>query len=404
MLPSSLRDILAPTVNLPLRMLTNIGAPSAYPIRSSRTAQSVLVVGTFSVRSGIGNAARLLVKELRASGIRTETHDVSDELRQPPDPALAPREVVSRNSNHDAVVFHLNPPQLMAVLPYLPDSVSNAARRIGYWAWELDRMPAEWLRPSKFLHEIWSPSQFVAQTLRASIHDRPVFVVPHPAALTFEASPTLDRAAVRARLGIDKSTFVAVQSFSFISGITRKNPFGTIEAFDQAFRGTGDAMLVLRCRDTEAFPEEARALYHTVSRSRSRIYVATDALSIRDLYAAGDAYVSLHRSEGFGLNLAEAMLSELAVVATGWSGNMDFMDSDCCLLAPYVLTSVADPQGAYVDNYARWAEPDVAAAARHLRLLYDQPLLREHLAQSGYANVMRLLSGGRAATVLRRQQ
>jgi glycosyltransferase involved in cell wall biosynthesis len=251
------------------------------------------------------------------------------------------------------------------------------------------------------VHEVWAPSRFSADALSRRLR-RPVQVVPHPVALDL-ATPT-DGAAVRARLSIAPEHFLAFGTFSANSSLARKNPFGAIRAFKDAFAGRRDVRLVLRClhgseavmAPLRAAAAEAKGLVTLLERRGSERGGLTENAQ---LYGACDVYLSLHRSEGFGLTLAEAMGAGRATIATGWSGNLEFMNDEVSRLIPARLVPVVDPQGLY--RGGRWAEPDHDAAVAALRTLRDNAGLRARLGSAAAAHVRRVLSGGAAAALLR---
>jgi glycosyltransferase involved in cell wall biosynthesis len=177
----------------------------------------------------------------------------------------------------------------------------------------------------------------------------------------------------RADFGFE-GRFVALAMFSFASSAPRKNPVAAVEAFRRAFGDDPGRLLVLKVSDGDDHPEDMAELEAAIAgaanvRIEERRFGEQDRL---DLIASADALLSLHRSEGFGLVMAEAMLAGVPLVATGWSGNMDFMDETSALLVPFRMVEAADRNGVYGQD-EHWADPDVDAAAEHLRALAERP-------------------------------
>jgi glycosyltransferase involved in cell wall biosynthesis len=374
--------------------------PAAEPGRDG-AASSAVIVGLSRSTLGHGAAARLCAAELRQGGIAVSQLDVSAALRAP---IAAEEPAAAADATAEAAVVVLNPEEMVQALQGAGGEALRGKRVAAYWVWELERAPARWRTLAGHVpHEIWAPSRFAADAL-AAVFDQPARVIPHPCALTPPPEPTSERrAAARSRLGFGPDDFLAFSSFSAASSLARKNPAGSIEAFGRAFAGRTDAKLVLRCGGGGAYPAAMTALRSAVRNAQAPVSLIEAASweELLDLYAACDVYLSLHRSEGFGLNLAEAMLSARPVIATAWSGNLEFMDETSSALIPATLVPARDPQGIYRQRDARWAEPNLDAAVEQLRRLKTDVDARMRLGLLGRAAARERLSGGAAAQALR---
>lgn len=344
-----------------------IDAPAAEPI---------CVVGLLSSRSGIGEAGRLTGHALATLGYDVRWVDITDmPMTAPQWPPLEP--------GSGTIILHFNPDNLCALLTMLGRSELRGKRIIGYWAWELPRLPDHWLPALADVDEVWVPSRFVADAVRPHT-EKPVRIVPHPVASRRAGTPR------RLRFGIG-GDFVALVMFNATS-FPRKNVMAAVEAFRLAFEGADGRRLVVKVTDAEYGPEEMRELRGAIGDARN---ICVDARDMDDrerldFIASADALISLHHSEGFGLVLAEAMLARVPVIATAWSGNLDFMDEDSALLVPFRLTPAIDPRGFYGADQD-WAEPDVAVAARYLRALADAPSRFAPMRERAHAKAHDLL-------------
>jgi glycosyltransferase involved in cell wall biosynthesis len=369
LLPKTLRTAAGPALTRATQtyVRARIRPPGADP-----AGQGIKVVGLFSQSSGIAASAKLAVRAFEALGVPVDAVDVSavgglDFSRRLASPTPAA-----------AWIFHLNPAELLAALAILgPRQVVGP--RYGFWAWELPRAPQGWLRDGAVVDEIWAPSRYTALSLEGAA--APVRVVPHP--LFAEDYKGVRPAARRA-------PFQAVSLFDFNSSSARKNPQGTIEAFRRAFGHDPACELTLKTQNGHRFPELLAGLRAQAGpnvRIVDEVWPYADVLS---LIAGADVLVSLHRAEGFGLTPAEAMALGTPVLATAFSGVLDFMDETCAVMIPYTLTPVEDPQGIYGGQ--SWAEPDLEAAVEGLKKLRGDAWLRTTVAEAARKRVAEKLS------------
>lgn len=338
-----------------------VRAAARRPHGADRPEGPLKIVGFFSGSHGIAASARLALRAFDALGVPVETVDVSDahmdwtgRLTQP--------------QSASAWMFHLNPPELAAVLAYLgPRQVVGP--RYAYWAWELAKAPRRWLADRGLADEVWAPSRFTADALGGAR------VVPHPLFLEDYAGIT---PAPR------RAPFQAVALFDMNSSAARKNPAGAIEAFHRAFGDDPNARLVIKAQNGARAPEVMAKLRASAPANVEIIDAVWPYSEVLSLIRGADALISLHRAEGFGLTLAEAMALGVPVVATAYSGNLDFMDETAACLVPYRLTPVRDPQPVYAGyGDQTWADPDLDAAASALRRLRDEPALAARLSAAG---------------------
>ena len=291
------------------------------------------------------------------------------------------------------LVLHVNPPMLPHVLLHLPRTLFRGRRIVGHWAWELPKVDPSWRVGAGFVHEVWAPSRFTAEALQPLARER-VRVVPYP----LTAASSMIRTSTRSHFGLPERAVVVLVSFNLASSFERKNPLGAISAFRAAFGDRTDRLLVIKVINGSHFPGDFARLRAAAEAPNIRLITAHLSFdATQSLGASVDIVLSLHRSEGFGLVLAEGMLLGKPVIATGWSGNMDFMDAHCAALTRYRLVPAKDPRGVFQVPGAVWAEPDIADAARHLRQLADDPAARWQLGERArIAATERLGTGGLA--------
>jgi glycosyltransferase involved in cell wall biosynthesis len=362
-LPRPFRRFMLEIVFRPNRAPVAIGAPAREPL---------CVVGLLSTPTGIGEGGRLCGRALASLGYDVRSVDASELLEgmetMPTDARLLER-------GPGTVILHFNPDHLPPTLALMGRRRLMGKRIIGYWAWELPRIPDAWMESLGQVDEVWTPSLFVAEAVRP-FTSRPVRVVPHPVALERPGRPR------RARFGME-GRFCVLAMFSFASSFQRKNPLGAVHAFRRAFGDSADHLLILKVSDALEAPAELAELLAAID-GAPNIRIEERRLSDQerlDLIASADLLLSLHRSEGFGLVMAEAMLAGTLVVATAWSGNMDYMDESSALLVPARMVEASDSRGVY--SYGEcWAEPDLDVAAAHLEAAARDPAAFESIRQA----------------------
>ena len=348
----------------------------------------------FKDSTGIGRGGRLTSQALKAAGYNLIEHDLRPGFKRI-------LQGDAKLPGHGGVWFiHANAPEtLVAFLAHDPRSWADRYR-IAYWAWETPKMPADWVWIADYLHEIWVPSHFVFDAAAAAFHQAGrddlivrLRIMPHP------LPPVVAKTYLEAqqRFGLDPDVCEVLCLFDTKSSATRKNPWSVIEAWCLAFpEPATEARLTLKVSDlTGDRPTQNRL--HAVIMARPDIRILAEQLSDAEMDAlicACDLMISLHRSEGFGLTLAEAMAAGVGIIATGWSGNMDFMTPANARLVPVKLVPVRDPAGPYAgydkDHDQVWAEPDVAVAAAALRELTADDSARRDLILAAKSDIRKL--------------
>jgi len=339
-----------------------------------RVSGGIDAVGFFNAEHGIGEAARLLVEAIRTTDIPVSTLGYwNTESRQRA--KFETDEVGKYKTIIAAVNAELNKP----VRDLFGSNFFNGTYVIGQWFWELETAPPWYKDAYQYLDELWAPTKFIEEMLR---RDAPKRVAIHHMPLPLR-KPRVVENALRKDLDLD-SRFMFLFIFDFMSVMKRKNPLGLIEAFKKAFAPGEGPMLILKSINGETRPEGFAEL-KAATEGREDILIMNrylDSTQSAALMNLCDCYVSLHRSEGLGLTIAEAMLLGKPVIATGYSGNLDFMTPETSYLVPWKRVRVGEGAEAY-DANASWAEPDLDAAAAIMKNVYSNPDEARRVAMAG---------------------
>jgi len=314
----------------------------------------VNVAGYFDSTLGVGEAARQVLAALRAAGVPTAALTLPERRSRKAAPQRPPAE-----PPFETTLICANADGLEGARDWLGPGYLRG-RTIGLWWWEVERFPDRWRRAFDGLDELWVGSRFVADAI-APVSPVPVLAMPLPVARGEPASLT------RAQLELPEG-FLFLFVFDFASGFERKNPLGAIEAFIRAFPPGSGATLAIKHIGEEGHAAESAHLAEAAARHPDVHLLGGYLPPERHaaLTAACDCYVSLHRSEGFGLTIAEAVLAGKPVVATAYSGPLDYLDASTAFLVSQELRAVGPGNEPYPAD-ARWADPDLDQAGRLMR-------------------------------------
>ncbi len=320
------------------------------------------VVGSFTSGTGVGQASRLHVLAAEKAGIPLTLHNLESPFEDRVQTALQSR--FTSEYTYGTTLLHMNADRLASFLRAEDPSVLTCYRSIAYWVWELSRFPRQYRFAAKWFDEIWTPSRFSADAIAFCV-DCPVHVIPHPVYVSE------GQQFGREHFGIGKDAFVFLFVFNCQSVAERKNPEAVIEAFKNAFSPDENVQLVLKFSNAKENPLlHARLSEHAHGHNILFLSSFFTNQQVDDLLRCSDAYVSLHRSEGFGLTIAEAMFLGKPVIATNYSGNAEYMTEANSMPIGYKLIPLSKHYPPYRKGNV-WADPDISEAAAAMRRLFD---------------------------------
>jgi glycosyltransferase involved in cell wall biosynthesis len=360
--------------------------PSPRPLRIETALQpGINVVGYIERETGVGESARLCRRACIAAGLASHLIDVDR-----PDPG-------NLEAVHPASVYHVNADQILAIQERIPQVFEASSYNIGCWHWELPELPDEWVASAEPLDEIWASSSFIQSAISRKT-TVPVVHMPHGIEITSIEACTPQE------LGVPAGRFTFLCMFDLDSVVDRKNPLGAVEAFQRAFPRDSSVALLIKAGRGVSHPEQYAQLQERIQ-GNPNVYLTNRALSRARAYgliAACDALVSLHRSEGFGLILAESMYLGKPVVATGWSGNMDFMHTGNSCPVGFELVTLDRSYG-YYQAGQQWAEPDTGHAAHLMRRVVEDAEYRARIGERARATIRSRFSPEAAGLRYRRR-
>lgn len=333
------------------------------------------VLGYLHAESGVGQSVRSTLSGLNTASIEVDAVDfrLGNVSRMDAEISIP----LAKHPRFAVNLLHINADQTGLVHQHVGADFFRDRYNIGYWAWELPEFPDEWCAASHLLQEVWVPSTFCQEAIAAKI-GCPVLRMPHC------IEPHEPTRLTRKQLGLPEQGFLFGFIFDVLSVVERKNPFAALRAFRLAFGHSPEGVkMVLKLMNTEHNPKFMKEFSAEFGDDRS-IVVLSDYLSrthINGLLENIDCYVSLHRSEGFGLTLAEAMSMGKPVIATGWSGNMDFMNAWNSFPVRYQLIELEQDHGPYKRG-CHWADPSVEHAATCMRQVVEDRNLRGRIGDA----------------------
>ena len=384
LIPQSIRHRMADRVISTLESRTEPPkpyTPGVFP-------KGVNLYGFFKAENGLAQGAKLYARALEEGGI-PHTLLNTDFLDWLPQPVTDYDDRLVKNNRYAVNVVHINPDQWQEAVGMFPRSQFDGHYNIGVWLWELETIPRRWIPLLDYVDELWAPSAFIAEAVRKET-DKPVTVIPYCMETPYDETLT------RADFGLRDGDFLVLMVYDSNSYSSRKNPGAAIEAFRAAFGDRPEgAKLVIKISNPK--PEDTAFVESRLDRSAYVLMTERlDRMKMNSLVRLCDVFLSLHRSEGFGLVLAEAMSLGTPTVATNWSANPEFMPADAACLTGYTLVPVGD-RYQYEQEDLVWAEADTAQAAAYLKRLKEDPAYREAISRNGRKAAAELLSPEKTA-------
>jgi glycosyltransferase involved in cell wall biosynthesis len=343
------------------------------------------------VASGLGSAGRGYLAALRAAGVPVSLVPVHELFVH----QSSVRSVERRQRpRYPISIVHINADSVHRFLHYHARTFARSQYKIAIWVWELPAFRDEWWKELSQFDEIWVPSTFCQRAVQA-VTAKPVIVMPHVVSANEAPQP-----GYRDKLQIGAGEVAFLYVFDATSLVARKNPDCLVDAFEAAFSDHDRVRLVLKVSDADKDPEFSKYLDRLAGRNARSVVLrqTMGAHELAGLVCGCDCYVSPHRSEGFGLTVAEAMALGMPVIATDYGGTADFVTEEVGFPLRYRLVEVDRNHGPYAKG-SIWADP----SREHLQALLRSVVMNPGgAAERGRRARSHMLKGYSAAAVGRR--
>lgn len=343
----------------------------------------VNLIGNIRLDAGLGQSMRLVARELSQCKIPITVyeHHISDSFSMTDHSCDS---MISEELPYNVNLFHINAHEYMKAFLQMGKEKWDRHYNIAFWLWELEDFPNDWDGCINTLDEIWTPAEFVSNAIRKRTN-KPVITIP------YHVEAPIDKKYDRKYFNIPEDKFLFLMMYDSESMMERKNPVGVLKAFERAFPKENEKVgLVIKLNGNN--PKDIATIKSYLV-GYTNVYFMTgvlDKVAVNSLIADADVLVSMHRAEGFGLVMAEAMLNGVPCIATNWSANTEFMNSEVACMLEYEMITLEHDIGPFRKG-SRWAEPSVAQAAEYMQKLYADREYYEKLSVNARAYIEKKL-------------
>ncbi len=337
--------------------------------------KGINLIGGINVQTGLGESCRILARILKHSSfpftvceycadaqVGRNDHEFDD--------------MISNEKKYEINLLDLNPYELRLYYVESGNELLDYRYNIGFWSYELEKIPDGWREAIDLVDEIWTPSEYTSNLFR-KLTDKPVCSMPY--FITAPVDDTMDRSYFE----LPEDKFLYLIMYDTNSTMARKNPQGAIEAYKKAFPVEREQVGLI-VKINHITPEDEGVLKKELSGYQNVYFIGKTLtkIEVNSLVKCADVFVSLHRAEGFGLVMAEAMLNGTACVATNYSANTEFMNSECACMVDYELVDMTGDTGQYPKG-SKWAEASTQEAAEYILKLYEDPVFYNRIVKNG---------------------
>ncbi len=379
------------------RMLELSGRVACYD--ASRYEAGINLIGNIRSETGLGESMRILARILKENHIPFVVVNV-DQWANADNNIHDWDEYIVAEPRYDVNLIHINTDHWMHYYSQFPQEWLDYRYNVAYWLWELEKFPRRWMDCIQTVDAIWAPSQFICDCF-AQYTDKPVRHVPYAIWLQEPVSDTRDS------FELPEDVYLHLAMYDFRSVSERKNPQAAVDAFKKAFtpEQANEEKIGLVLKVNNAATEQALEQLRKQLSAYQYIYYITENLTrsrVESLMADVDVLLSLHRSEGFGLPIAESMYLGTPVVATNWSANAEFMDAASACTVGGNFVTITKQLGPY-EKGNRWMDANVDEAADYLKRLYQDREYYEKIREGGRKQIRQTLNYRNAGRTIQKE-
>lgn len=351
--------------------------PEKYPF-------GINLIGNIKAETGLGQSCRLLANQLEHADIPFMIYHY-DQLGNIRTDDNSWDYKISNKLMYGINMIHINPHEMGLAFMQLSQECWNDRYNIAFWLWELEEFPEEWIPCFHVIDEVWTPSEFISTCIRKKT-SLPVKTIPYHVVVDIKKEYS------REYFQLPKDAFLYLMMYDSGSIMERKNPLGVLETFKKVFQKNDKKVgLVIKIGNYGA--EDIEAISRILD-GYTNVYFIKEVLDkdqVNSLIKQVDVFVSLHRAEGFGLVLAESMLLGTPTIATNWSSNIEFMNSDVACMVDANMISIEKDIGPFKKGN-KWADPDLNQAAFYMKKLYEDRDFYQDIARRAKSYVKEKLS------------
>lgn len=363
------------------------------PFEQGRYPKGINLIGNIKAETGLGQGCRLLASALEQTGIPMSIYQY-DQLGTQKTGDTSWDDKISNDLPYNTNLIFINPHEMGIAYLQIDKEVWDYRYNIAYWSWELEEFPDEWVPCFHCLDEIWAPSEFICRAIRKKTN-LPVRSMP------YYVEVPIHKKSQRKDFKLPADKFLFLMMYDHSSCMERKNPLGVLKAFKEAFdKKDKDVGLVIKINNPTKEDEEKIG---GILDGYSNVYLIKGTLNrdeVNSLTKCVDVVVSLHRAEGFGLVLAEAMLLGTPTIATNWSANLEFMNEEVSCMVDYEMITIKEDIPPFKAG-GRWADPNIHQAAGYMRKLFEDEEFYQGLAERAKEYANEVLSMERASGLVK---